>query len=103
MLGAQAAQLGEWPDVIGIQAEEWAQAVNDHVQVGSGWGEYQPYIGDALECCVDHVGRLQRSIEGEIPSDRHYFVEKASALKEWATILLARCEEVEGWIESDMP
>jgi hypothetical protein len=73
--------------------------VNGQAQASSGWGEYQPYIGDALESCVDYVGRLQRSIEGEIVPDRHYFVEKASALKEWATILLARCEEIEGWIE----
>lgn len=73
--------------------------MNDHVRAGSGWDEYHPYIGDALEGCVDCVGRLQRSFEGEITSDRHYFVEKASALREWATILLTRCEEVEGWIE----
>jgi len=76
--------------------------MNDHVQAGSGWGEYQPYIGGALERCADYVGRLQRSSEDEIASDRHYFVEKASALKEWATILLVRCEEVESWIESEM-
>lgn len=72
---------------------------NGQIQACSGWGEYQTYLGDALESCVDYVGRLQRSIEGEIPSDRHYFVEKAGALKEWVTILLARCAEIKGWIE----
>ena len=77
--------------------------MNDHLRAESGWGDYRPYVGDALERCADSVGRLQRSSENEIASDRHYFVEKASALKEWATILLVRCEEVEGWIESDTP
>jgi hypothetical protein len=77
--------------------------VKSHVQAGRGWREYQPYIGDALESCVDHVGRLQRSIEGEIAPDRYYFVEKASALREWATILLLRCEESERWIEGGTP
>ncbi len=75
--------------------------MNGQGQANSDWAEYQPYIGDALESCVDYVGRLQRSIEGEITSDRHYFVEKASALKEWATTLLTRCEETERWIEGD--
>ncbi len=75
--------------------------MNSQAQVSSDWGEYQPYIDDALESCVDYVGRLQRSIEGEITSDRHYFVEKASALPEWAAILLTRCEETERWIEGD--
>ena len=76
--------------------------MNDHLRAESGWGDYRPYVGDALERCADSVGRLQRSSEDEIASDRHYFVEKASALKEWATILLVRCEEVESWIESEM-
>jgi hypothetical protein len=77
--------------------------VNDQAQAGCGWGEYQTYIRDALERCDDYAGRLQRSIEGEIAQDRHYFVEKASALREWATILLARCEETERWIEGGIP
>ena len=74
--------------------------VKSHVQAGStGIGEHLPYIEDALERCADYVGRLQRSIEGEIAPDRHYFVEIASALKEWAAVLVARCEETERWIE----
>ena len=77
--------------------------MNDHVEAESGWGDHRRYVGDALGRCADYVGRLQLSSEGEVASDRHYFVEKASALKEWATILLARCEEVESWIESETP
>lgn len=77
--------------------------IKGHVQARCGWGEYQSYIRDALESCADYVGRLQRSLEGETAPDRHYFVEKASALKEWATILLARCEETERWIEGGTP
>jgi hypothetical protein len=76
--------------------------VNDQAQAGCGWGEHRPYIGYALECCADYVDRLQRSFEGEISPDRYYFVEKADALKEWATLLVARCEEVKGWIEGDV-
>ncbi|MDQ3766902.1 MAG: hypothetical protein M3346_06105 [Actinomycetota bacterium] len=77
--------------------------VHDQAQAGSCWGEYQTYLGDALESCVDYVGRLQGSIRGEIAPDRHYFVEKASALREWATILIVRCEESERWIEGGTP
>ena len=77
--------------------------VKDHFQVGSDWGEHRPYIGDALERCSDYVSRLQRSIQGEIAPDRHYFVEKTSALKEWAIVLVARCEETERWIVGGTP
>jgi hypothetical protein len=64
---------------------------------------YQPYIGDALECYADYVGRLQRSIDGEIAPDRHYFVEKASAPRAWATVPITRCQESERWIEGGIP
>lgn len=77
--------------------------IKSHVQAGCGWREYQPYIANALECCADYVGRLLRSIEVEIAPDRHYFVEKASALREWATVLVTRCKETERWIEGGIP
>lgn len=71
------------------------------VKSRSGWGEYHDHIGDVLACCVDYVGRLQRSFAGEIAPDRPYFLEKADQLQYWATNLVARCEEVEGWIAED--
>lgn len=49
-------------------------------------------------CCVDYVGRLQRSLAGEIAPDRYYFLEKAHELQYWATNLVQRCEEIEGWV-----
>jgi hypothetical protein len=67
----------------------------------SGWGDYRDYIGDALACCVDYVGRLQRSFDGEIAPDRHYFLEKAEELQYWATNLVARCEEIQKFIEAN--
>jgi hypothetical protein len=67
----------------------------------SGWGEYQSYVEDALESCLDYAGRLQRSLRGDIAPDRHYFLSKADALQEAATRLLACCEDVESLIEAD--
>lgn len=77
--------------------------IKGHVQAGCGWGEYQPNIANALECCADYIGRLPRAIEGEIAPDRHYFVKKASAIREWATVLVTRCERPERWIEGGIP
>ena len=71
------------------------------VRARSGWGNYQSRVEDALASCVVYVGRLQRSLRGEIAPDRHYFLSKGYALQEVTTHLVGRCQEIERRIEAD--
>jgi hypothetical protein len=47
-------------------------------------------------------GRLQRSFNAEIASDRFYFLDKANAFLEAAELLVCRCEEVDRWIAAEL-
>jgi hypothetical protein len=56
-----------------IRTERMNAVVNGQAQHGSGWGEYQPYIGDALESCINYVSCLHGATDGEIAPERRYF------------------------------
>jgi hypothetical protein len=62
------------------------------------WGPYHDHIGEGLAHCVDYLGRLQRSLAGEIAPDRHYFTTKAQALRDASVGLLRRARDVERWL-----
>ena len=49
------------------------------------WGPYRSTIEDDLATCADYLGRLQRSLAGEIAPDRHYFHDKVHQLQKRAT------------------
>ena len=62
------------------------------------WGPYRSTIGDALASCEDYLGRLRRSLAGEIAPDRLYFADKAQGLRDAAQALVDRVEDVEWWL-----
>ena len=64
------------------------------------WGPYQDHIGEGLAHCADYLGRLQRSLAGEIAPDRHYFTTKSQALRDAAVGVLRRARDVERWLGS---
>ena len=64
------------------------------------WGPWHGHIGEGLAHCADYLGRLQRSLAGEIAPDRHYFGAKAAALRDAAVSLLGRARDVERWLAS---
>src|SRR6266851_2411425 len=64
---------------------------------GGPYGEYRDYIRDLFASCEDYLGRIRRTLQGGQPS-RHYVTEKAQALRNAASRLLAGCHDVEGWL-----
>lgn len=64
------------------------------------WGPYRPTLEDQLATCADYLGRLQRSLAGEIAPDRHYFNDKAYQLHEVAGRLVRRGQDIERWLRS---
>lgn len=62
------------------------------------WGPYRSAVEDRLEACADYVGRLRRSLAGEIAPDRRYFDEKALQLRDAAQSLVRFGQDVEGWL-----
>jgi hypothetical protein len=62
------------------------------------WGPYRCTVADRLAACEDYLGRLRRSLAGEIAPDRHYFAEKALALRDAAQTLVEGTEDVEWWL-----
>lgn len=62
------------------------------------WGPWHDHIDEGLAHCADYLGRLQRSLAGDIAPDRHYFMTKAAALRDAATGLLGRAHDVEHWL-----
>jgi hypothetical protein len=64
------------------------------------WGPYRPAIEDHLASCADYLGRLQRSLAGEIAPDRHYFRSKAHQLEQVARSLVRRAQDIERWLDA---
>jgi hypothetical protein len=62
------------------------------------WGPYRPAVEDQMAACADYLGRLQRSLAGEIAPDRHYFNDKAYQLQELARALVRRGQDIERWL-----
>jgi hypothetical protein len=64
------------------------------------WGPYRPAVEDHVAACADYLGRLQRSLAGEIAPDRHYFNDKAYQLQEVARGLVRRGQDIERWLNA---
>jgi hypothetical protein len=64
------------------------------------WGPYRPAIEDHVAACADYLGRLHRSLAGEIASDRHYFNDKAYQLQEVARALVRLGQDIERWLNA---
>jgi hypothetical protein len=75
--------------------------MSDNATTTTGpWGPYRGHVEQGLAHCADYLGRLQRSLAGEIAPDRHYFTTKAAALRDAAVGLLRRARDVERWLGS---
>jgi hypothetical protein len=62
------------------------------------WGPYRPTIEDHLDACADYLGRLRRSLAGEIAPDRHYFADKAHELHSAARRMLRVVQDIDRWL-----
>ena len=69
------------------------------MSAGSGsWGPYRSTVEEALTICEDYLGRLRRSLDGEIAPDRLYFGDKSHDLRDAAQALVDRVDDVEWWL-----
>jgi hypothetical protein len=62
------------------------------------WGPYRATIEDHLDCCADYLGRLRRSLAGEIAPDRHYFADKAHQLHNAALRMVRIVQDIDRWL-----
>jgi hypothetical protein len=65
---------------------------------GDCWGPYRSAVQERLDICDDYLGRLRRSLAGEIAPDRFYFGDKAHALRDAAQALIDGVDDVEWWL-----
>lgn len=62
------------------------------------WGPYRETVEEHLAACADYLGRLRRSLDGEISTDRHYFADKAHQLHTSARRMVRTVQDVERWL-----
>jgi uncharacterized protein YukE len=62
------------------------------------WGPYRATIEDHLDACADYLGRLRRSLAGEIAPDRHYFADKAHQLHTAARRMDRIVQDIDRWL-----
>jgi hypothetical protein len=62
------------------------------------WGPYRPSVEERLGGCEDYLGRLRRSLAGEIAPDRHYFDDKAHQLRDAVQSLVDHVDDIEWWL-----
>jgi hypothetical protein len=62
------------------------------------WGPYRATIEDHLDTCADYLGRLRRSLVGEIAPDRHYFADKAHQLHTAARRMVRIVQDIDRWL-----
>ena len=62
------------------------------------WGPYQATIQDHLDSCADYLGRLRRSLAGEIAPDRNYFADKAHQLHNAARRMVRIVQDIDRWL-----
>jgi hypothetical protein len=62
------------------------------------WAPYRAAIEDHLDTCADYLGRLRRSLAGEIAPDRHYFADKAHQLHTAARRMVRIVQDVDRWL-----
>jgi hypothetical protein len=62
------------------------------------WGPYRATIEDHVDTCTDYLGRLRRSLAGEIAPDRHYFADKAHQLHTASRRMVRIVQDVDRWL-----
>jgi hypothetical protein len=62
------------------------------------WGPYRATLEDHLDTCADYLGRLLRSLGGEIAPDRHYFADKAHQLQTAARRMVRIVQDIDRWL-----
>lgn len=62
------------------------------------WGPYRATIEDHLDTCTDYLGRLRRSLAGEIAPERHYFADKAHQLHTAARRMVRIVQDIDRWL-----
>ena len=62
------------------------------------WGPYRATMEDHLGTCADYLGRLRRSLAGEIAPDRHYFADKAHQLHTAARRMVRIVQDIDRWL-----
>jgi len=62
------------------------------------WGPYRSGVEECVAACEDLLGRLRRSLAGEIAGDRLYFCDKAHGLRDAAQALVDRADDIEWWL-----
>jgi hypothetical protein len=61
-------------------------------------GPYRATIEDHLDCCADYLGRLRRSLAGEIAPDRDYFADRAHQLHNAAGRMVRIVQDIDRWL-----
>ncbi len=62
------------------------------------WHPYRSTIEDHLGTCTDYLGRLRRSLAGEITPDRHYFADKAHQLHAATRRMVRLIQDIDSWL-----
>jgi len=62
------------------------------------WHPYRSTVEDHLGTCTDYLGRLRRSLAGEIPPDRHYFADKAHQLHTATRRMVRLVQDIDSWL-----
>lgn len=62
------------------------------------WGPYRDSIVSLVASCRDYLGRIERSLAGEIAPDRHYVGDKARQLQHTTLLLVRRSQDIERWL-----
>lgn len=62
------------------------------------WHPYRSTVEDHLGTCADYLGRLRRSLAGEIAPDRHYFADKAHQLHAATQRMVRLVQDIDSWL-----
>jgi hypothetical protein len=62
------------------------------------WHPYRSTVEDHLGTCTDYLGRMRRSLAGEIAPDRHYFADKAHQLHAATRRMVRLVQDIDSWL-----
>lgn len=62
------------------------------------WHPYRSTVEDHLGSCTDYLGRLRRSLAGEIAPDRRYFADKAHQLHAATRRMVRLVQDIDSWL-----
>jgi hypothetical protein len=74
------------------------EGTSDVTDTPDPWGPYRATIEDQFDTCADYLGRLRRSLAGEIAPDRHYFADKAHQLHTAARRMVRIAQDIDRWL-----